>query len=321
MKRSDYPQAGPGLGLATNHAASTLSAQGQGQKLRQNPTAYGARNAARKNQAEDGMLSTQQGIYELEGSTHDTKKYVNAMGPRGVIGVMTPGPNVNVENEMMNMRPDGVINAIDRYYVPNQKIAANADWELIMETTRANLDDSVRRLNECLIDHLILGMSSHSYMGGEKGSFALLEHLEKMSGVEVTMGAQSAEEAFKLCGAKRIALLTPYYPVIEQNAVSYFTSRGFEVVHVEGLKCKSIIHVASQTYDDLRDAVMRCESSKPDAILQLGTNLHFCYVAAAAERWLKKPVFASGTVIYWSALRKMGIHDKIRGFGSLLEHH
>jgi maleate isomerase len=40
-----------------------------------------------------------------------------------------PGPNVNVENEMMNMRPEGVINAIDRYYVPNQKIAANADWK------------------------------------------------------------------------------------------------------------------------------------------------------------------------------------------------
>jgi maleate isomerase len=222
---------------------------------------------------------------------------------------------------MMNMRPEGVINAVDRYYVPNHKIAANADWELIMRHVVANLEDSVRRLNECLIDHLILGMSSQSYMGGEKGSFALLEQLQKLSGVDVTMGAQSAEQAFKLCGAKRIALLTPYYPVIEQNATDYFTARGFEVVHVEGLKCKSIIHVASIGYAELQAGVMRCLESKPDAILQLGTNLHFCYVAADAERWLKLPVFSSGTVIYWSALRKMGIQDKIRGFGSLLEHH
>jgi hypothetical protein len=28
-----------------------------------------------------------------------------------------------------------------------------------------------------------------------------------------------------------------------------------------------------------------------------------------------------GTVIYWSALRKMGIQDKIKGFGRFLEHH
>ena len=267
------------------------------------------------------VSAAQKGNVELEGTTHDSQRYVNAMGPRGVIGIMTPGPNVNVENEMMNMRPEGVINAVDRYYVPNQKIAANADWETIMKHVTANLDDSVLRLKEALIDHLILGMSSQSYMGGERGSFALLEHLEKLSGLAVTMGAQSAEQAFKLCGAKKIALLTPYYPVIEHNAVSYFTSRGFEVVHVEGLKCKSIIHVASQKYDDLRDAVLRCDAAKPDAILQLGTNLHFCYVAADAERWLKRPVFASGTVIYWSALRKMGIADRIRGFGSLLEQH
>ena len=267
------------------------------------------------------MNALQDGIQEIPGSTHSQDRYVNAMGPRGVIGVMTPGPNVVVENEMMDMRPQGVINAVDRYYVPNQKIAENADWEVIMKSVTANLDDSVRRLNEALVDHLVLGMSSQSYMGGERGSFALLEHLQKLSGVAVTMGAQSAEQALRLAGAKRIALLTPYYPVIEQNAVSYFTSRGFEVVHVEGLKCKSIIHVASQTAEQLRAAAMRCEEAKPDAILQLGTNLHFCRVAAQLEAELKKPVWASGTVIYWSALRAMGIKDQVQGFGSLLEHH
>ena len=267
------------------------------------------------------MHSFQQGVQEIAGSTHDDQRYVNAMGPRGVIGIMTPGPNVNVENEMMNMRPRGVINAIDRYYVPNQKIAQNADWEIIMKNTAANLDDSVRRLKEALVDHLVLGMSSQSYMGGERGSFALLEHLQRVSGVDVTMGAQSAEQALKLAGAKRVALLTPYYPVIEQNAMDYFHARGFEVVHVEGLKCKSIIHVASQTGEQLHAAVDRCEAAKPDAILQLGTNLHFCYVAAEAEARLKKPVLASGTVIYWAALRKMGITDRVDGFGDLLKHH
>ncbi|MGX7000490.1 maleate cis-trans isomerase family protein [Caballeronia sp. KNU42] len=253
----------------------------------------------------------------MENTRIDREKFVNAMGPRAVIGVMTPGPNVNVENEMMDLRPRGVINAIDRYFVPNQKIAANADWETIMAHVTANLDDSVRRLNECLIDHLILGMSSESFMGGEKGSFALQEHLEKLSGVDVTMGAQSAEAAFKAVGAKKIALITPYYPVIDQNAVSYFTSRGFEVVHVEGLKCRSIIHVGAQTHEPLIEAVHRCNEYKPDAIIQLGTNLHFAQVADEAERWIRRPVFSVGVAIYWHALRKLGINDQRDGFGSL----
>ena len=46
-----------------------------------------------------------------------------------------------------------------------------------------------------------------------------------------------------------------------------------------------------------------------------------CVTIVSGWKWLKKPVFASGPVIYWSALRKMGITDQMTGFGSLMEHH
>jgi maleate isomerase len=258
---------------------------------------------------------------DLDGATHDRTRYRNALGPRGVIGVMTPGPNVVVENEMMDLRPPGVINAIDRYYVPNQSIQRDEDWSIIMRHVSAHLDESVARLNEALIDHLILGMSSQSFMGGVEGSFALLDHLREMSGVEVTQGAQAAEAAFKEVGARRIALVTPYYPVIEKNAVAYFEGRGFEVTHVEGLKCRSIIEVASQTPETLRAAMHKANESKPDAILQLGTNLPFGRLAAQLEEEIDRPVWAVGTVIYWKALRAMGIADRYTGFGSLLAEH
>lgn len=258
---------------------------------------------------------------DLAGATHDRTTYTNTLGPRGVIGVMTPAPNVIVENEMMDLRPEGVINAIDRYYVPNQSIREDEDWAIIMRHVSAHLDESVSRLSEALVDHLVLGMSSQSFMGGERGSFALLDHLRATSGLDVTQGAQAAEAAFHAVGAKRIALVTPYYPIIEKNAVAYFEARGFEVTHVEGLKCRSIIEVASQSYETLRAAVAKADESKPDAILQLGTNLPFGRLAAQLEQEMAKPVWAVGTVIYWKALRAMGIDDRYPGFGSLLADH
>ena len=42
-------------------------------------------------------------------------------------------------------------------------------------------------------------------------------------------------------------------------------------------------------------------------------------LAAAAERWLGKPVIAINTATYWHALRANGIQDRIAGFGALLE--
>lgn len=158
-------------------------------------------------------------------------------------------------------------------------------------------------------------------MGGVEGSFALLDHLREASGVDVSMGAQASEAALKEVGARRVALVTPYYPVIEKNAVSYFEGRGFEVVHVEGLKCRSIIEVASQGEDRLSDAVRIADEHRPDAIIQLGTNLRFGALAPRLEHELGKPVWAVGTVIYWHALRAMGIDDQYEGFGALLEKH
>jgi maleate isomerase len=148
---------------------------------------------------------------------------------------------------------------------------------------------------------------------------ALRKELRERAGCDVTVGAEAAERAFETVRAKRIALLTPYYPVIDQNAVRYFNERGYDVVAVEGWKCKSIIHVGSQRADTLIPAVKQLAESKPDAIVQLGTNLRFARIADEAERWLGIPVFSVGAAIYWTALQKLGINDRFSGFGSLFE--
>lgn len=251
----------------------------------------------------------------------DEDRFPDAMGWRAKFGVLTPAPNTIVENEFHEMAPAGVVNIVNRYYVPNQKVRSDDDWRLIMAHTRRNVADAVDALVQAQMDHLIMGMSSESFMGGVEGSMALRRELQERAGCEVTVGAEAAERAFEAVGAKRIALLTPYYPVIDQNAVRYFTEKGYEVVAVEGLKCKSIIHVGSQRADTLIPAVKTLAAAKPDAIIQLGTNLRFARIADEAERWLGLPVFSVGTAIYWTALRKMGINDQFKGFGSLFETH
>jgi maleate isomerase len=44
-------------------------------------------------------------------------------------------------------------------------------------------------------------------------------------------------------------------------------------------------------------------------------------LAGQAEVWLKRPVVAINTAIYWHALRESGITDRMSGFGALLEKH
>ena len=70
-----------------------------------------------------------------------------------------------------------------------------------------------------------------------------------------------------------------------------------------------------------RDAIIKVNRGKVDAIVQVGTNLAMGEVAAMAEFWLGKPVIAINTATYWYALRQYGIKDKVYGWGSLLAEH
>jgi maleate isomerase len=101
----------------------------------------------------------------------------------------------------------------------------------------------------------------------------------------------------------------------------FFTECGYEVVNLLGLKCGSPTQIAQVSKKALRDAILRVDRGKVDAVVQVGTNLAMAEVAAAAEFWLDKPVLAINTATYWYALRDYGIKDRMDGWGSLLSEH
>ena len=124
-----------------------------------------------------------------------------------------------------------------------------------------------------------------------------------------------------LYGVKRIGVITPYFPVGDQNVVRFFEEGGFNVTKVIGLKCESPVAIAHVTEAQLRDAILAVDGPDVEAIMQVGTNLAMARLAPQAETWLGKPVIAINTAIYRHALRASGINDKVRGWGPLLEVH
>jgi len=155
-----------------------------------------------------------------------------------------------------------------------------------------------------------------------RGADAFQAKIEHESGIGVSIGSHSCTAAFKAYGGiKRIAILSPYYPVANKEVARYFTESGFQVVRDTCLQCTSWTGIAEVTPDVLRDKLIALngDGRDVDAIIQVGTNLSMVRLAAAAELWLGKPVIAINTATYWHALRQSGIPDKIAGFGRLLE--
>jgi len=244
----------------------------------------------------------------------------DVLGWRRKFGVLGPSTNTIVQPDFETMRPAGVTNHYSRIFTPNAKAVSNDTFMAGTDVIGRNVLEAVRSVMTCEPDYLVMGMSAVTFYGGAAGADAFQAKVEGESGLRISIGSHSCTAALKAYGGvRRIAILSPYYPVANQQVARYFTDSGFEVVRDLCLECKSWTAIAEVTPDVLREKLIELDGRDVDAIVQVGTNLSMVRLAAAAEMWLGKPIIAINTATYWHALRQNGIADKIAGLGRLLE--
>ncbi len=245
---------------------------------------------------------------------------VDSLGYRMKFGVIAPSTNTSVQPEFDSMRPVGVTNHFSRITIPDDPVHSDADFDQLIANIRKTMMESVDSVMSCSPGHLVMGMSAETFWDGKDGSILLQRRVEERAGVKVTMGSDACQAALaQYKGIKRVAVVTPYMPVGDNQVRRFFADCGYEVVALKGLKCTSPMLIAHESEKTLRDAIIELNGPSVDAIVQVGTNLAMARLAGIAEFWLDKPVIAINTATYWHALRKNGIPDKVQGFGSLLE--
>jgi maleate isomerase len=246
----------------------------------------------------------------------------DSLGYRKKFGVVAPSTNTSVEPEYAAMQPHGVTNHFSRIVIPDTPVTDNRSFMVMLNNIRNATMGAVESVATCSPDHVILAMSAEAFWDGSRGAAALQRKIEKTARTGVTLGSSACRAALRQYGKiKRLGVITPYMPVADAQVRKYFTDIGMEVVNLVGLRCASPMLIAHVSKSELRDAVIKVNRGKVDAVVQVGTNLAMGEVAAIAEFWLDKPVIAINTATYWHALRQNGIKDKVYGWGSLLAEH
>lgn len=244
----------------------------------------------------------------------------DVLGWRAKFGVIGPSTNTVVQPDFDMMRPPGVTNHYSRIFTPNAQAVSNESFMAGIQLIGDNVLDAVASVMTCAPDYLVMGMSSITFSGGVAGADDFVAKIARAAGVGVSVGSHSATAALKAYGGvKRIAFLSPYYPVANAQVRRYFSEAGFDVVRDIYLACRSWTAIAEVTPETLRAKLIELDGDDVDALVQVGTNLSMVRLAAAAELWLGKPVVAINTATYWHALRQNQIMDKIAGLGRLLE--
>jgi maleate isomerase len=242
----------------------------------------------------------------------------DVLGWRKKFGVLGPSTNTVVQPDFDDMRVPGVTNHYSRIIVSDAQALSDESFMAgTLEIDRAT-HDAVRGVMTCRPDFLVMGMSAVTFYGGAEGSARWQKAVEEVAGLKVCTGAQSLIAAFGAYGGiRKIAVVSPYYPVANAEVANFMSDHGVEVVRDIPLRCPRWTAIAEVSTSRLRTALLELDGDDVDAIVQVGTNLSMVRFAAAAEQFLAKPIIAINTATYWNALRSNGIIDKKDGFGRL----
>lgn len=237
------------------------------------------------------------------------------------MGVIAPSTNTVVEADFNAMCPPGVTAHMGRIHIRDQAMDDDDTMQNLIQQIRDEIGAACERVMTCEPDYFVMGMSAETFWGGAEGSAAFFDRITAITNLPVSTGADACREALSRYDAKRLGIVTPYQPVGDKQVVQFFEDNGYEIAHLEGLKCPSATAIAQVTENRLREALYRVDDDSVDAIIQVGTNLSMVRLADEAERWLGKPVIAINAATWWHALRAHGIDDQLQGFGSLLREH
>lgn len=247
-------------------------------------------------------------------------------GWRKRIGLLIPSVNTTMEPEFYKMIPEGVTIHTSRMLL-RDNLSFNSLIEMEGEVERAT-----KELATAGVDIVIFGCTSGSFIKGYKYNIEISDKINKLLGKEKTSITTSTAviEALKLLKSKKIAVATPYPEEINQKEKLFLEEEGFVVTNIKGLGFSERKQVYPLTISPVSliglqepyvayKLAIDANTDDSDCIFISCTNLRTIEIIEKLEKDLGKPVISSNQATLAMALKKVGIRERIEGYGILFE--
>ena len=143
--------------------------------------------------------------------------------------------------------------------------------------------------------------------------------IEAASGVPAFTSAMAIGEAMQALKKRRVALVSPYSPEVNESARRYFEGNyGLSIVALEGFAATDSYAIGQLGPENARQAFARIDRLEIEAFVVPGGNFPTMAHIAEWERQFKKPVVTTNQAAFWAVLQRLGRGERCPGLGRLL---
>jgi maleate isomerase len=237
------------------------------------------------------------------------------------LGMLTPSSNTVLEPvtaALLNEVPEASAH-FGRFAVTEIALSAQALAQFAPE----EILRAARLLAHARCQVIAWNGTSAGWLGFDRDE-ALCAAITQQTGAAACTSVLAINELFSRLGARRIGLVTPYVPDVQQAIMANYARAGIEVVAERHLGLQdnfSFSEVDEATLSRLCREVAAADAAlRPQALVILCTNLRGAALAPALEAELGIPIIDSISAVVWKSLQLAGIDTRrITRWGRLFQ--
>lgn len=227
-------------------------------------------------------------------------------GPQGVVAIMIPQQNSNMQPEYEKLRPAGISNQIYRFDISGQDRVSEAMVEAMPQAAG------------CWPDMVLCSNSVEMRLWSVDKQIAYRKALrEALPDTPIVTAGDACVAALRTMGAKRLGLISPMSEEYSESARHFYRAHGFEVPETTWLQVKTSDRIIDVPIDTIHEAFDKVNTAEVDTILHVGGALGIADMIDGLEKRIGKPVVSSTATGYWYALRMMGFDDPLTHGGQV----
>lgn len=224
-------------------------------------------------------------------------------------GVLIPSTNTTTETEYSRL-PDG-------YQAHYARVLSSTPGKPFSPGRDEEVEYQSKLLATAKVQMITLLQTSASLFADDYDE-KTMRRMSEAAGVPAMTSARAVGQAVQALGARRIALVSPYSPEVNERARRYYEARhGLEIAALDGFAAKDSYSIGKLGPENARGAFMRIDRSRIDAFVVPGGNFATMGSIAAWEAEFGKPVVTSSQALLWAVARALG-GERIPGCGRLL---
>jgi maleate isomerase len=231
---------------------------------------------------------------------------------RAAIGLLVLATDQTMEHEFRHLT---MLPGIAVYHA-----RLSNDPEITPDTLRAMRDRiapaTALILPSLALDVVAFGCTSASMALGEAEVFRQIRLARP--DIACTTPVTAAFAAFRTLRARRIGVLTPYAPEVNEVVRGYLTAHGAQVAAFATFDKRDDREAALITVDSIAGGIAAlARSTRLDAVFVSCTSLRLAEHVTTIEAEAGVPVTSSNHALAWHCLRLAGVNDPVEGAGSL----